>query len=143
MNITKEFSFEMSHVLMGYDGACSQIHGHSYRMAVTLKGEPCVDIDSPKRGMVMDFGVLKRIVNERIVGRFDHSLVILADERTAELRRVLTAHFERVHEVDFQPTCEMLATHFASLIKEGLPAGVELVQLRLYETATSYADYIE
>ena len=143
MRITKEFTFEMSHVLTGYDGACSQIHGHSYRMAVTLEGEPCRDAASPKRGMVLDFGLLKRIVGECVAGRFDHSLVILVDERTEELRRVLRKHFERVREVDFQPTCELLAVHFAGLVKKELPEGVRLVMLRLYETATSYADHIE
>ena len=64
-------------MLEGYDGLCREIHGHSYRLFVTVKGKPETDSDSPKLGMVMDFGVLKRIVNEQIVERFGCSTVAI------------------------------------------------------------------
>ena len=60
IRLTKEFSFEAAHALEGYDGACREIHGHSYRLFVTVKGEPSTDEYDPKQGMVMDFGLLKR-----------------------------------------------------------------------------------
>ena len=75
IRLTKEFTFEAAHMLEGYDGLCREIHGHSYRLLVTIKGEPERDPESPKLGMVMDFGVLKRIVNEQIVERLDHSFM--------------------------------------------------------------------
>lgn len=67
VRLTKEFSFEMAHVLEGYDGLCSQIHGHSYRLFVTVRGVPSADPADPKLGMVMDFGLLKQIINNIIV----------------------------------------------------------------------------
>jgi len=55
IRLTKEFNFEMAHALFGYDGACKNIHGHSYKLSVTIKGQPIVDSKNPKMGMVMDF----------------------------------------------------------------------------------------
>ncbi len=78
IRLTKEFAFEAAHALEGYDGKCSRIHGHSYRLFVTVKGVPCDDPQSPKRGMVMDFGVLKALVQEQIVSRLDHALILPA-----------------------------------------------------------------
>ena len=89
IRLTKEFSFEAAHALDGYDGPCREIHGHSYRLFVTVKGCPADDDTNPKCGMVMDFGVLKSIVNEEVVSRFDHALVLRATRRDAPLRAVL------------------------------------------------------
>nr|MDA3906383.1 6-carboxytetrahydropterin synthase [Bacteroidales bacterium] len=59
IRLTKEFKFETAHALKGYDGLCKHIHGHSYELLVTVIGEPLEDQNSPKLGMVMDFGDLK------------------------------------------------------------------------------------
>ena len=48
IRLTKEFTFEAAHMLEGYDGLCREIHGHSYRLFVTVKGKPEVDVESPK-----------------------------------------------------------------------------------------------
>ncbi len=61
IRITKEFHFEMAHTLLGYDGPCRNIHGHSYELKVTLLGVPIDDPKNPKLGMVMDFGDLKKL----------------------------------------------------------------------------------
>ncbi len=137
IRLTREFSFEMSHALMGYDGPCSQIHGHSYRLFVTVRGVPSVTEGDPKQGMVMDFGVLKKIVNDLIINRLDHTLLL----RDKELVEELKVRFERVIAVPFQPTCENLIAWFATLIAPALPDGVELFSLRLHETANSYAEW--
>jgi 6-pyruvoyltetrahydropterin/6-carboxytetrahydropterin synthase len=141
IRVTKEFSFEMAHALEGYDGACRQIHGHSYRLWVTVKGVPRCD-DSPKRGMVVDFGELKQIVNEQIVDRYDHALVV---RRTADNKQVikeLAGRYAGVMVVDWQPTSENLVTEFVEVIRSRLSAGVELCAVRLAETATSYAEWL-
>ena len=62
IRVTKEFSFEMAHALWNYDGPCRNVHGHSYRLFVTLYGKPLEEQDNPKNGMVIDFSDLKRIV---------------------------------------------------------------------------------
>lgn len=141
IRLTKEFSFESAHALDGYDGLCREIHGHSYRLFVTIKGEPSQREDNPKRGMVMDFGDLKRIVNSEIIERLDHSFVLRNSEQNAELQRAFSAKFEKIVLVDYQPTCENMLADFAERLRRRLPEGVELHSLRLHETATSYAEW--
>ena len=139
IRITKEFRFEGAHALKGYDGKCRHIHGHSYALFVTVTGEPQEENDNPKTGMVMDFGELKKVVNEKIISGFDHALILRQD---APLAEELVNVYENVIVVGFQPTCENLAIHFASLLKESLPKGCELFGIKLYETPTSYVEWI-
>ncbi len=142
IRVTKEFSFEMAHALEGHDGACNRIHGHSYRLWVTVSGEPCGEEGSPKRGMVIDFGELKRIVAQEIVARFDHAFVVRRTAGNSALVDALASHYEGVIAVGWQPTSENLVAHFAELIRPHLPDGVTLHSLRLSETASSYAEVI-
>ena len=141
IRLTKEFSFESAHALDGYDGLCREIHGHSYRLFVTVKGEPSCEENDPKLGMVMDFGDLKRIVNSEIVDRLDHSFVLRDSEQNVELNMMLGAKFNKVVLVDYQPTCENMLADFATRLQRALPANVQLHSLRLHETATSYAEW--
>ncbi|MCI5777448.1 MAG: 6-carboxytetrahydropterin synthase [Bacteroidales bacterium] len=139
IRVTKEFGFEMAHRLDGYDGLCRNIHGHSYKLAVTVRGRAEVGEVSPKLGMVIDFSVLKSIVNEEVVGRLDHALVV---RRGSSLEAVAHEITERVEVVDYQPTCENMVADFACRILRRLPAGLELVSVRLHETATSFAEWV-
>jgi 6-pyruvoyltetrahydropterin/6-carboxytetrahydropterin synthase len=141
IRLTKEFSFEAAHMLEDYDGLCREIHGHSYKLFVTVKGKPESDPESPKLGMVMDFGVLKRIVNEQIVNRLDHSLTMRRSPMSEELLNTMCYRFDRVVVVDYQPTCENMLVDFAERLLEALPEDIELHSLRLHETATSYAEW--
>jgi len=140
VRVSKEFHFEMAHALLNYDGLCRHIHGHSYILFVTISGEPIEDDQDTKLGMVMDFADLKTLVKGPIVDHFDHSLVI-----HKEAKRFLpdkpSDMYDKVHLMDFQPTCENLVIHIAAQIKESLPAGIELFSVKLYETATSYAEW--
>lgn len=128
-------------MLEDYDGLCREIHGHSYKLFVTVKGKPESDPESPKLGMVMDFGVLKRIVNEQIVNRLDHSLTMRRSPMSEELLNTMCYRFDRVVVVDYQPTCENMLVDFAERLLEALPEDIELHSLRLHETATSYAEW--
>ena len=141
IRLTKEFSFEAAHSLEGYDGACREIHGHSYRLFVTIKGEPSADVYDPKQGMVMDFGLLKRIVNEQIISRLDHAFIVRRTEQGLALREMLSELYDNIVMVDYQPTCENMLADFAERLLEALPDEVELYSLRLHETATSYAEW--
>jgi 6-pyruvoyltetrahydropterin/6-carboxytetrahydropterin synthase len=139
IRLTKEFNFEMSHVLHNYDGLCKNIHGHSYRLFVTVMGEPINDKNNPKNGMVMDFGNLKTIVFSEIVDRMDHALVVPKD---SEMRSFLIQCNTKLVITDYQPTCENLLIDFAKRISAQLPNGVKLARLCLYETASSYAEWL-
>ena len=121
-----------------YDGLCRNIHGHSYRLAVTVIGEPQGDTQSAKEGMVMDFSVLKRIVNEEVIDRMDHAVILCETSTTVEALQSVT---ERIVPVPYRPTCENMVIDFAERIKRRLPRGVELLSVRLNETATSYAEW--
>lgn len=141
IRLTKEFSFEAAHALDGYDGPCREIHGHSYRLFVTVKGTPLPTDSDPKAGMVMDFGALKRIIHEEIIARYDHALVLQRSAGTDDLRAMLAQQFDNLVEVDYRPTCENMLADFADRIRTRLPQGISLHALRLHETATSYAEW--
>ena len=141
IRLTKEFSFEAAHALDGYDGPCREIHGHSYRLFVTVKGVPLADAGHPKQGMVMDFGLLKSIVGQEIIARFDHALVLQRTAASDDLRATLASRFDNLVEVDYRPTCENMLADFAARIQAHLPQGVSLHALRLHETATSFAEW--
>ena len=141
IRLTKEFSFEAAHSLEGYDGACREIHGHSYRLFVTIKGEPSQDECDPKHGMVMDFGLLKRIVGEQIISQFDHAFVVRRTEQGERLHDMLDGIYSNIIMVDYQPTCENMLSDFAERLLATLPDEVELYSLRLHETASSYAEW--
>ncbi len=141
IRLTKEFTFEAAHMLEGYDGLCREIHGHSYRLFVTIKGEPMSDPNSPKLGMVMDFGMLKRIVNEQIVDRLDHSFMMRNTLAAEQVANDLGYRFSKIVLTDYQPTCENMLSDFAERLLGALPEDVELCKLRLHETATSFAEW--
>jgi 6-pyruvoyltetrahydropterin/6-carboxytetrahydropterin synthase len=140
IRVTREFSFEMAHALRNYDGPCRNVHGHSYRLFVTLTGKPDADTENPKNGMVIDFTELKNIVLKKIINVFDHSVVISCGY-DADKMEMMKKTFGNTVIVDFQPTCENLVADFAQRLKNEMPEGVKLHSLRLFETAKSYAEW--
>ena len=141
IRITKEFKFETGHALYGYDGLCKNVHGHSYKLSVTLLGTPITDPDHVKYGMVMDFGDLKKIVNETIVTPFDHATVLNVDSPHKELADTMESRGHKIMRVQYQPTSEMMVIDFAEKIKSRLPENIKLHSLKLQETATSFAEW--
>jgi len=141
IRITKQFSFEAGHALFGYDGKCKNLHGHSYQLHVTVIGEPISDSSNVKHGMVIDFGDLKKIVNEEIIDVFDHSMIFNKNTPHLELAQELIDRDHHIILVDYQPSTEMMLLDFAEKIKKRLPDNIKLHSLKLQETATSYAEW--
>jgi 6-pyruvoyltetrahydropterin/6-carboxytetrahydropterin synthase len=141
IRITKQFSFETGHALYGYDGKCKNVHGHSYKLDVTVIGQPITDTTNVKYGMVIDFGDLKKIVKEEIVDVFDHATVFNQNTPHVELAKELMDRGHNVLLVDYQPTSEMMVIDFAKKIKKRLPNNIKLHSLKLQETATSFAEW--
>jgi 6-pyruvoyltetrahydropterin/6-carboxytetrahydropterin synthase len=141
IRITKQFAFETGHALYGYDGKCKNVHGHSYKLDVTVIGTPIADTTHVKYGMVIDFGDLKKIVKEDIVDVFDHATVFNKNTPHVELANELSKRGHNVLLVDYQPTSEMMVIDFAEKIKRRLPKTIQLFALKLQETATSYAEW--
>ena len=124
IRITKQFSFETGHALYGYDGLCKNVHGHSYKLDVTVIGNPISDSNHVKNGMVIDFKDLKKIVKEEIVSVFDHATVFNKNTPHVELAKELEYRGHNVLLVDYQPTSEMMIVDFAEKIKGAVDARV-------------------
>lgn len=120
--ITKIFTFDSAHSLPGHKGKCAQIHGHTYRLEVTVSRKKSnLDLNGSSDGMVMDFGDLKEIVNTQIINKVDHKML---------------------NDVyDFRTTSENLAGHFyKTLAAHLIPLGVAVEKIRLWESASSYVE---
>lgn len=141
IRITKIFSFETGHALYGYDGKCRNVHGHSYKLSVTVVGKPIVDSNNVKFGMVIDFSDLKKIVKEEIVDIFDHATVFNKNTPHVELAKEMSDRDHCVLLVDYQPTSEMMVIDFSEKIKNRLPQNIQLFSLKLQETDSSYAEW--
>lgn len=120
LTVTKIFMFEACHNLPYYDGACHDLHGHSYKLEVTVGGNTNSNTSDPKCGMIIDFKDLKQIVNEVAISRYDH--------------KYLNNFFTN-------PTAEIMVERIAKDIRAELPKGLYLVSCKLWETTTSYAEY--
>ena len=141
IRITKKFRFEAAHALYGYDGKCKNIHGHNYKLFVTVIGVPTNDNSNAKEGMVMDFGDLKKIVNTQIIEKFDHSVIFNKNSPHKELANNLISSGHKVIMADYQPTIEQMVVDFASKIIPKLPENIKLYSLKLEETETSYSEW--
>ena len=141
IRITKQFNFETGHALYGYDGKCRNVHGHSYKLSVTVIGQPITDTSHVKLGMVIDFTDLKKIVKEEIVDKFDHSTVFNKNTPHIELAKELTDRGHSVILANYQPTSENMVIDFSAKIIARLPKNIKLHSLRLLETETSFAEW--
>jgi len=122
ITITKIFEFEAAHKLENYNGACHCLHGHTYKLEVTVKGL----ITKPSR-MVLDFKDLKNIVKKSVIDTHDHAYLndIYGD----------------------MPTAEFMIEEIVETLKHELyneySDDVKLYHVRLWETSTSHADWSE
>lgn len=116
--LRKSFSFEASHVLKHHDGKCANMHGHSYKMTVELRGETLQSRGS-KRNMVMDFSDISRYVKKLIQAHLDHR------------------HLNDSLHID-SPTAEFIAFWCFQRLKPDLPL---LTAVEIRETTTAAAIY--
>ncbi|AHF08180.1 6-carboxy-5,6,7,8-tetrahydropterin synthase [Desulfitobacterium metallireducens DSM 15288] len=122
MKITKSFTFDAAHFLPNHKGKCSSMHGHTYRLEVTVLRENGKLIErGSDEGMVIDFSDLKAIVKAEIIDKVDHKLL---------------------NEVfPFRTTAENMAAHIFSVLTDKFqPLGVKVEKIKLYETPDSYAE---
>ena len=141
IRITKDFRFETGHALYGYNGKCKNIHGHNFKLSVTVTGSPIIDKSNPKYGMVIDFSDLKEIVNKEIISVFDHATVFNKNTPHVEEGEFLMERGHKILLIDYQPTSEMMVLNFAKLITSKLPSHITLHSLKLQETDTSCAEW--
>ena len=132
MRIAKEFRWEMGHRLPFHDGKCKNLHGHSYKMMIELTGE------NDNSGMVLDYYVLKKII-QPLIEKLDHTFMVKKDDK--KLIELLTQMESKYVKVDFDTTAENLVTYFLNEIKEaGLPDNIHKIKVRIFETESTYAE---
>lgn len=138
ISVTKIFNFEMAHALFDYKGPCGNIHGHSYVLHVTVKpSNENEELKSP--GFVIDFKELKELVNSRILKRLDHQLVLSKDFINS---LKMNQRYKNLLEFEREPTAENLLLFISKELKNHLPSYVILHSLKLYETESSYAEWV-
>lgn len=132
VRIFKKFTFEAAHQLIGYDGGCANVHGHSYKLVVGLKGETIVD--GPNSGFLLDFRELKAKVKRLFLDDWDHSFLAEGNEPVLQ---ALQASGSSVTLLGFRPTAENMCCHILKLLLED---DLPVESVKLWETATSWAE---
>ena len=140
IRLSRKFTFETAHALLGYDGACRHIHGHSYKLVVTIIGSPLHDELHPKNGMVMDFGDLKKTVELSVIKPFDHAL-LLNEKAPVALVEQLEKNDEKLVLLPYQPSCENMLLDIKNRLQNLLPENIALHSLKLSETENSFAEW--
>lgn len=142
MKITKHFTFEASHVLPKHPGKCSRLHGHSWKLAVTIDGP--VD---PETGFVVDYGVVKGLVDENIISRLDHTHLGQGVAHCYQSISDFTNQLGMFHPYfghDFYPSSENLCRAIFKLLNpliQELGKHVRLDSITIDETCTSSATW--
>ncbi len=137
-SLTTENSFDSAHFLAGYEGKCSNIHGHRWRVVATIKSDEIQD-KGQMRGMIVDFGDFKKDLKE-ITDFYDHALVIEKGSLKAKTMEALAEENFRIIEVDFRPTAENLAKHFFDKMQG---CGYAVQEIKVFETPNNCATYSE
>ena len=137
MRVTKHVEFEAAHLLPGYHGGCGNLHGHSYKIEVTIEGKQDCAFD-----MVIDFKLLKKAI-EAVVP--DHRFILMdGDEISEKIAKVLDEYDLKYVRYPFYTTAENMVGYFAELIDNYIKheldcLEVDVVEVKLWETTNSYA----
>lgn len=136
--ISKEFSFDASHQLPGHSGKCANVHGHTYRVVVTLSAEELLR-DPSNEGFVLDFGDLKKIVAP-LIDAMDHSFISSGTETILE---DMVKHGAKVYYLGLRSTAENIAHHICNHVNEQLTPGsnAKVSSVEVWETPKSKAVY--
>ena len=133
-----EASFDSAHFLAGYQGKCSNLHGHRWRVLVEVWSNELV-MEGQLRGMVTDFGDIKADL-QKITDYYDHALIIETGSLKEATMQALEAEGFRMIQVPFRPTAEHFAKHFYENLKE---MGYQVRAVEVYETPNNCAVYQE
>ena len=136
ITVTKTVKFDAAHILTNHQGLCKNLHGHTYRVDVSV-----VQAEGDTSDMVIDFKELKRIATEVICDRFDHAFIYNTESKgEREIAAVVEKNGMRTVAIPFRSTAENLAKMFFGELKPRLPG---LCAVKVWETADSCAEYRE
>jgi len=134
--LVSEHSMDSAHFLKDYDGKCSNIHGHRWRVVAEIFSDQLIN-EGAEKGMIVDFGIFKNDIRE-LVDFYDHCLIVEKGSLKTELFQMLTTEGFRVEEVSFRPTAENLAKFFFEQLKK---KGHNMKSVVVYETPNNAATY--
>lgn len=140
MRITRHEEFEVAHILPGYTGACGNLHGHTYKIEVTIEGKQ----DPHNWGMVLDFNILKQMIKKVVP---DHRFIYNSKDTSdieKDILEVLDKHNCKYVGYPFYTTAENMVSYFAEQLDNLLQeTGLYVAEIKLWETTNSYAQYIK
>lgn len=136
--LTTEHSFDSAHFLAGYQGKCGNLHGHRWRVLLTVESESLRE-DPQQRGMCVDFAHLKQDLREEL-DRMDHVLIIEENTLKPNTMKALQEEGFSVVEMPFRPTAENFAAYFYKLYTS---KGYSVAKVEVYETPNNCAVYSE
>jgi 6-pyruvoyltetrahydropterin/6-carboxytetrahydropterin synthase len=132
ISITKTFTFEAAHKISNYQGSCRNVHGHSYKLWVTIGAEHLGEDD-----MVFDFKLLKELVKCKIIDKLDHALILKKNHENMHLFKDFTDKF---FYMETEPTAERMVEWMGGQLQPHLPKHVFLAKIVLYETENSLVE---
>ena len=128
--VAREIHFCYGHRLLNYEGKCKYLHGHNGRAVITLQSDTL-----DPRGMVFDFGEIKRSLSAWIDDVLDHRMILHRDDPAIPLMKQLG---EPVYLMDRNPTAENIAR---LIFDRAAELGLPVVEVRLWETPHCSAAY--
>lgn len=151
ITVTKEFRWEMAHILENHDGLCANVHGHNYRMLVEVqrkrgKREVLTKSGNPKEGMVVDFKELFLYVNETVIEFFDHSFCYNEnDKNNTSIAKVLEGQIQqKLAPFPYRVTAENIAKFCYEKLDNVFThrnLDIKIVSVTIYENDFSSAKY--
>lgn len=133
-----EQSFDSAHFLAGYQGKCSNIHGHRWTVVLSIESENLRE-DKQGRGMCVDFSELKEALREE-VDSLDHKFIIEKGSLKEQTMQALESEGFDMVVLDFRPTAENFAKYFYDKFKQ---SGYQVARVEVYETPNNCAVYYE
>lgn len=139
--VTKTYEFDAAHRLLGYDGLCSNVHGHRYKVEIC-----CSSPELDHQDMVVDFHLLKTEVKRWLDKNWDHALILNSVDPLylALLDKKIPGVSEdfRLYSMDGNPTAELMAEELYDVIRDGVfGKDITVESVTVYETPTSFATF--
>ena len=145
ITVCKEVTFDCAHMLSGHEALCKNLHGHTYKVQVSVTNEQRVE--GPSVDMVIDFKHLKEAITKSIMDKFDHAIIFSSHKFRNEAEEALfewaCKYHMRLFEMPRRTTAEDMSLFFKDLITQELTSIGYIpmnIGIRVYETPTSFAE---
>lgn len=133
LSVTKIFTFEAAHAISNYKGDCQHIHGHSYKLYISITAKKLNNSQ-----MVIDFKDLKLLVNLHILNKLDHTLML---KKSAYNKSIIKNYSGKLLWLKFEPTAEYLVLYIKNILEAQLPKRLSINKIVLYETENSFVEW--